>query len=585
MEKVTDHGLKPVASIDASGGTPRVLAGVRSSTRQGEWRPRTRGRSVKVAAVGAGLEGMGAGAGKRLKIAVIGAGVGGLAAAIRLAHKGHNVTVFEKREMPGGRMWQVRAKVKGREIGIDAGPTLLMMRGDFEQLFSDAGRNMADYLELVGIEPAYTVHFSDGTRFEMSTDAGRLERNVAELSEQDGGRVRDYLRAGKRFYEAARKNFMDRNFYSFFDMVGIESVGALLSGGSVRSVYAHAGKYFSDERVRAAFSLQSVYIGAHPDRIPAVYSLVQYMEVEEGVWYPKGGMYEFVRALMKVCKEVGVEVRLECPVEGIMVEGGRDDQFLEGGQRVRGGRARGVRLRGGGGFEADAVLCNADLPYAYLNLLGAGESPSMGRKKIEGLEYSCSVFLLFLVCSRKLGLPHHSFILPKDFMGALRSVFEGQEIASEPGIYVNCPTATDPGIAPKGHEIICALLPVPNLRSGIKWDSRRKGEVRDFLVSHIESRLGVGISGCIAFEKCYTPKDFESDMNIYEGAALGLAPTLLQSGYFRPANKSPDVEGLYFVGASTHPGSGVPIVLISAKLVSERIEREMSSTARSSVGL
>jgi phytoene desaturase len=490
-----------------------------------------------------------------MKVVVIGAGVGGMAAACRLARLGAQVEIFEKTDRSGGRL----SNIVGQGFRIDTGPTLLLMPSVLRKFFADVGRDMGNYLELLELDPLYSVYFEDGSRISPSADIGKMKGEIARLSPGDASNYGKYLADYKDYYEKAMQDFIMKNFDSPLDMMTPAGIHALVSGGALRDLYSKTRDYFSDPRIRILFSLQSVYIGSAPNRLPSVYGLIPYLEFTQGGWYPKGGLYSLAEALAAICQELGVKIRTSRPVRRIIVEDGI---------------AAGVELEGGTVVRADAVVANSDLPYTYASLIDEKDRRHMTNRRLGKLKRSSSAFMFYWGLEGKLDIPHHAFILPENFMKTFGDVFDRNEMPEEPGMYVSNPCASDPALAPEGKSILYVLVPVPNLAANIDW--KEEGKVLRQKVMEKLGRLGVrDIEKRIVIERIVTPEDWKGG-NIELGAVFGLSPTLLQSAAFRPQNKDPRIGNLYFVGASTHPGSGLPIVLISAELIEKRFVKDFS---------
>ncbi|MCX8198125.1 MAG: phytoene desaturase family protein [Candidatus Micrarchaeota archaeon] len=485
-----------------------------------------------------------------MKVAIIGAGVGGMASACRLAKLGCEVEIYEKNSKAGGRL----SNFQENGFRVDTGPTLLLMPWVLRRLFEDLGRKMEDYLELKQLHPIYRIYFEDGSRIEPSSDAKKMIEEISKISKKDADAYSRYLADYRKYYQIALSEFIEKNFDSPLDMLSLRSISALLSSGALRDMYSKTGDYFSDPRVRIAFSLQSVYIGAAPTKLPAVYGLIPYVEFTEGVWYPKGGLYSIAEALIALCNELGVRIHTSRGVERIMVEDGV---------------AKGLALADGTKAEADAVISNADLPYTYLRLIDERHRPHMTDSKVLSLKTSCSAFMLYLGIEGEVGLPHHSFILPSDYLKTFEDIFDRKAMPQKPGIYIANPCAHDSSLAPEGKSIIYVLIPVPNLSSGIDW-KKEAPKLREIALRKLEE-IGVkDIEKRIVMERVFTPYDWKEAYGLENGATFGLSPHLLQSAAFRPPNKDRKIKRLYFVGASTHPGSGIPIVLLSAELIEKR---------------
>lgn len=489
-----------------------------------------------------------------MKAIIIGAGVGGMASACRLSKLGISVTIYERMPRVGGRL----SCFEEDGFRIDRGPTLLLMPWVLKEFFSDIGKDIEDYLELRQLDPVYRIHFDDGSVLEPSADPKKMEKAISRINAADAPGSGRFLSDYKKYYEIALREFILKNFDTPLDMLSPGGVMSLLSGGALKDLYSKTGEYFKDPRVRIAFSLQSIYIGDRPEAIPSVYGLIPYVEFTEGVWYPKGGLYSVADALCKLCGEMGVEVRMGEAVKRIIIENGT---------------AKGVELESGEKARADVVISDSDLPYTYLKLIPESQRPHMKDGKIRGLAKSCSAFMIYLGINGRCDIAHHNFILPVGYNRTFDDIFKKKALPENPGIYIANPSSHDKTLAPEGKSVIYILVPVPNLSAKIDWRKESAG-FRDRILDNLGS-IGLGdIRERIVYEKVVTPLEWAEEFNLEGGATFGLSPTLLQSAAFRPPNKDPSIKNLYFVGASTHPGSGIPIVLLSSKLLEARIRKD-----------
>ncbi len=489
-------------------------------------------------------------------VVVIGAGVGGLTAATRLRRAGFAVTVLEKNAAVGGRLDR-------RELGgyrWDTGPTLLLMSDVYREFFAASGRRMEDYLSIHRLDPNYRVIFGDGTELEMTS---RLDTLSSSLERFEPGATRGLLRFladASTKYRLGRSQFVERNFETAASFFSPSSLYFLARTGAAANYGRHVSRFFKDERLRQAFSFQTIYLGISPYHSPAIYTLLAYAElVEDGLWFPDGGMYALAEALVKVACEEGVEIRTGCTVERIV---------------SRNGRACGADTDTGF-VSADIVLANADLPYTYQQLLGGDQPKDPLHRKVESLSYTCSAFMLYLGVRRSYPrLLHHNFFLGRDYRANLDQIFGERRLPDEPAFYLCAPSVTDPSFAPKGGSSLMVLVPIPAESPRVNWE--RDGAVfREKVLGLLETRAGLtGLRDEI--DVCWerSASDWKSAYNLHHGAAFGLAHGLFQAGYFRPDNRSARLKNLYFVGASTRPGTGVPLVMIGARLVAERIARE-----------
>lgn len=485
--------------------------------------------------------------------------MGGLAAGIRLAAMGFEVEVFEKNEGSGGRMGRLEAE----GFTFDTGPSLLLMTDTYRELFHFAGRDLDDYVKLMPLDGEYEIHFGDGDSLWIRRTLPELIKELERIEPGVAPRFYRFLEDSSHRYRLGRSEFVERDFEKARDFFGPRNLRLLLKTKAVNNYYKSVSKYFRTDKLRQAFSLQTMYLGLSPFEAPAVYSLLPYTELaEDGLWFPEGGMYELVRAMEALARELGVKFRFSSEVEEIVVSKGA---------------ARGVRVNGAE-MEADAVLANADLPYAYRELLrGAADSDFKPRKR-DNLKYTASAFMLYLGIDGKLEhMKHHNFYLSSRYRENFESIFRDRRLPDDPSFYAVVPSRTEARMAPEGRDALFVLVPVPHLGPNVDW-GRDGAAFKEKVYDLLERRCGIeGLRERIVYEKARTPLDWREDYNLEEGAAFGIGHGILQVGYFRPPMVSKAVDGLYFVGASTRPGTGVPLVTIGARLVAERMGRELGT--------
>lgn len=492
----------------------------------------------------------------RHRIAVVGAGVGGLAAAARLAHQGHEVHVFEKGSMPGGRC--NRLSVDG--FHFDTGPTLLLMPEVLEETFASIGRKASDYVELTRCDPNYRIHFRDGSDLTLGTELTAVQKELERLEPGSFKKYLEFLAVGQEQYQTSLERFVGRNFDGLGDFLTPSSLRKVFAIKAHKKMYPEVSRYFADERLRAALTFQTMYLGISPYESPAVYGLLPYTELAVGIWFPKGGMHAVPRALERAAKEDGAQFHYRTEVDQVVEESGR---------------ASAVVLKDGRRFDADLVLLNADLPWAYKNLL---KGTSAVLPKAEKLRYTSSAYMMYLGVKRRYdGLLHHNVIFGGDYKGSFTDIFEKKKVPEDPSFYVNAPAHTDPSLAPKGKDALYVLVPVPHRTPDIDWKVEGP-KVRRKVLDRL-AQLGHGnLEKDIEVERTFTPDDYEFTLNLERGSAFGLSHDFFQVGPFRPGNQDAHLKNLFFVGASTQPGTGLPMVMLSAKLTCERIDAFAAAT-------
>lgn len=483
------------------------------------------------------------------KIIVVGAGVGGLAAAARLAHQGFEVEVYEKADGPGGRCGQL--KVDG--FTFDTGPTLLLMPEVLEETFAAAGRKAADYLELTRCDPNYRIHFRDGSDVTFTSELTQMQQELERVEPGSFSRYLEFLAMGRKQYTTSLQKFVGRNFDSVLQFLTPDSIKKVIEIKALKKMYPEVSKYFRDDRLRAALTFQTMYLGISPYEAPAVYGLLPFTELAVGIWFPKGGMYALPLALEKVCREENVRFHYGQEIRRIV---------------VRGGQAKGVELPDGTIVEADAVLCNADLPWAYRNLL---DKKDTSLPKAEKLRYTSSAFMMYLGVRRRYdALEHHNVYFGGDYRASFDDIFQKFRVPDDPSFYVNAPAHTDPSLAPEGKDALYILVPVPHRHASIDWKVEGP-KVRAKVFERLAKQGFDTLERDIEVERHFTPDDYATTLNLERGSAFGLSHNFMQVGPFRPTNQDPNVRNLFFVGASTQPGTGLPMVMLSAKLVTERV--------------
>lgn len=428
-------------------------------------------------------------------------------------------------------------------------------------------------------EPNYNLWFSDGESFELSTDVSRMKTEVEKWEGKDGfERYLGFLQEAHRHYELSVTHVLKRNFTSLFSMARPSFLRHLLELHPFESIYSRASKYFWTERLRRVFTFGSMYMGMSPFDAPGTYSLLQYTELAEGIWYPRGGFHRVIQALVDVGERLGVEYRLNTPVAEILL-----DSTSSSAAR----RAIGVKLASGGTLEADVVIINADLVYAYNNLL----PPSPKAARLAKRAASCSSISFYWGMDRVVPeLSVHNIFLADDYRDSFDDIFKHQLIPKQPSFYVNVPSRIDPTASPDGKDAIVVLVPVGHLLddkegkglnppSKQDWDAM-VSKARTTVFETVEARTGArGLRNAVVKEIVNTPQSWKDTFNLDKGAILGLSHSFFNVLSFRPSTKHPSIDKLHFVGASTHPGTGVPICLAGSKVTSDQVLDEFKMSA------
>ena len=484
------------------------------------------------------------------KIVVIGSGFGGLAAAIRLQARGYRVDLLEARDKLGGRAYVYQQD----GFTFDAGPTVITAPFLIDEIFAAAGKATQDYVEIVPLDPFYRIQFHDGRWFEYNGDEAETERHVAEFSPRDLDGYRKMIRQAKAIFDKGFLELSDRPFLKFSDMLRIAP--DLLRLQSYRTVYSFAAKYVKDPLLQRVFSFHPLLVGGNPFQTTSIYALIHYLERQWGVHYVMGGTGALVAALGRVFCALGGSVRLCTPVRRIL---------------TKDGGATGVETDSRETIAADAVVSNADIANTYRLMLSAAARRRNTDRRLQRMRYSMSLFVIYFGTSRQYReIRHHTIILSERYRELLNEIFNTKQLPEDFSLYLHRPSATDARMAPPGCDCFYALIPVPNQASRIDWRTQAR-PFRNRVMRFLEEKYLTELEQHLVTERIFTPLDFETTLNSYVGAAFSFEPVFRQSAWFRPHNESEDIRNLFFAGAGTHPGAGVPGVLSSAKIAEKLI--------------
>jgi phytoene desaturase len=479
---------------------------------------------------------------------IIGGGFGGLSTAARLAHAGYEVELHEKLPRVGG-----RANLIERDgFRFDTGPSILLMRDIIEGAFREVGRDPGDYVRIERLDPAYRVFYPDGSGLEAKVDGAGFRAELDAIEPGAGERFDDFARIGEILYRGAREHFVERNFASLRDMLRLSQLPQFVTLRVYDQMHRLVGRHFKDPRLRQLFTFNAMYIGMNPYSAPAIYALLPYNDTVEGVYFTRGGMYALVEGLERLCLDLGVTIVTDHPASSVIQHHGR---------------AVGASFADGD-VEADLVVVNADWPWAQRELLGrTPRHPA--RKK---LRHGPSALNLYLGVAGELdGLRAHNVMFGVDYEGNFTDVFAGR-VHEQPAYYVHVPSLADPSLAPDGHHVVYVLVPHANSDADIDW-ARERDRVRQYVLDDLAAK-GWDLRARIVCEEVIDPPRWADEFSLDRGATFGLSHHVSQVGWFRPHNRDPELERLYYVGSSTHPGAGVPMVMLSARLVTERISED-----------
>lgn len=481
------------------------------------------------------------------RIIVIGSGFGGLAAAIRLAAKGHDVELFEKRDKLGGRAYVY--EING--FKFDGGPTVITAPFMFDDLWAAAGKRREDYFELVPCDPFYRIFDHTGRSFNYNGDEDYVLSQIDRWNPDDKAGYQRFMKTTKAIFQKGFVELADKPFLHFTDMLKVAP--DLIKMQSYRSVYGYASQFVKDDFLRQCFTFHPLLIGGNPFDAPSIYAMIHYLERQWGIHYAMGGTGSIVAAMGRLFAELGGKLHLNADVSEILVDDANH-------------RVTGIRLADGTVHRAESIVSNADVAFTYRNLIPQQYRRKYSDRKVESMKYSMSLFVIYFGTKRQYrdqGLAHHNIILGERYKGLLQDIFDKKTLSKDFSLYLHMPSLTDPSVAPEGCESFYVLSPVPHLGSGIDWTKAAK-PYRDAIMQFLEDNYLPDLQANIAAEHYIDPLHFQNVLGSHNGAAFSFQPTLTQSAWFRPHNRSEDFDNLYFVGAGTHPGAGLPGVLSSA---------------------
>ena len=481
--------------------------------------------------------------------AVIGSGFGGLALAIRLQAAGIATTIVEARDKPGGRAyyWEKDG------FTFDAGPTVITAPEALQELWALSGHDMADDVELVAVNPFYRLNWADGTNFDYTNDDTVLAREIGKLDPADVEGYARFLDYSRGVYEEGYVKLGSKAFLDFGSMV--KAAPALAKYQAWRSVYSIVAGFVKNEKLRQALSFHTLLVGGNPMKTSSIYALIHKLERDGGVWFAKGGTNRLVAGMVRQFERLGGTIRLNDPIVSI---------------ETLGDRATGLTTKSGWHLDVDAIASNADLMHSYKDLLSGSRSAKRTGAKLERKKFSPSLFVVhFGVKGTWPGIPHHMILFGPRYQGLLADIYDHGVLSEDFSLYLHHPTVTDPSMAPEGHSTFYALAPVPHQgKFPADWNAIKETYERRIL-DEVGRRLIPDIHDRIVTKFSYTPADFTRDLSAHLGSAFSLEPVLTQSAYFRAHNRDDHIPNLYFVGAGTHPGAGIPGVVGSAKATAE----------------
>jgi phytoene desaturase len=488
-------------------------------------------------------------------VTIIGAGPGGLAAAMLLARAGCRVRVLEKLAVPGGRTSSISTESGFR---FDLGPTFFLYPRVLDDIFTACGRDLRQEVEMVRLDPQYRLVFGAGGELLATPEVARMEAEVARVSPADAGSFTRFMQSNRDKFERFAP-FLEQPFESWRDLASPDLLKLMPLLKPWRSLDSELGTFFSDERIRLAFTFQSKYLGMSPFRCPSLFSILSFLEYEHGVFHPIGGCGSVSAAMARIATEMGVEIHYEEPVEAL--------EFA--GRRIVAARTRRAT------YAADATVVNADFARSMTRLVPDRLRRRWNDRRIASRRFSCSTFMLYLgIDGRYDDIPHHNIYLSANYRDNLADIERRHVLSRDPSMYVQNASVTDPTLAPRGMSTLYLLIPVTQRHPNVDWRREAAG-YREVALDQLE-RFGIhGVRERIRFEKMVTPDDWQDDYEIYRGATFNLSHDLGQMLHMRPHNRYEDIERMYLVGGGTHPGSGLPVIYSSARITADLLLEDL----------
>ena len=495
-------------------------------------------------------------------IAIIGTGFGALGAAARLLSEGYEVSLFEKRDKPGGRAYVFEQN----GYRFDGGPTVITAPFMFDDIFEKAGKKREDYFELVPCQPFYRIFNHEGHHFDYNSDESFIFSEIDRWNPDDKEGYRKFMQTTKAIFQKGFVELADQPFLSFMDMLRVAP--DLIRLRSHENVYKYVSRYVKDEFLRRCFSFHPLLVGGNPFDTTSIYAMIHYLEREWGVHYAMGGTGTIVNGLTRLIEELGGKIHLKTEVSRIRIN---DQQLVEG-----------VEMADGEFVPADAVISNGDVAFTYRYMIDESRRKTYTNRKIDKLKYSMSLFVMYFGTDRRYNdtkLKHHNIILSKRYKDLLSDIFDKKKLADDFSLYLHMPTYTDPSLAPEGGESFYVLSPVPHLDGDTDWNEMAE-PYGDKILAFLEENYLPDLRKHLKARLHIDPLHFRNTLNSYKGSAFSVQPLLTQSAWFRPHNRSEDFRNLYFVGAGTHPGAGLPGVLSSSIIAENLIRNDIPLNGR-----
>ncbi len=491
------------------------------------------------------------------KVIIIGAGPGGLSSAMILAHRGYDVTIYEKEDKVGGRT----SPIVAGDFTFDLGPTFVMLPQIFEEVFSLAGKNLHDYIDWRRLDVLYKLHFKNGKKFPVYFDKDKLKSEIKNIFPGDEVNYDRYFNKQSikfdKMYPCLKVPY--HKWYHYFRLKLLKALPVM---DIHRSIYGVLSRYFKHEDMKISMTFQAKYLGMSPWHCPGPFTILSYVEHKYGIYHPIGGVHKITEAMAKVASENGTNIVLNKKVKEIIVEDGK---------------AAGVLFEDGTEDRADEIIMNADFAYAMKNLIKNENRKKWKDKKIEKSEYSCSTFMIYLGMNKKYeDLDHHNIFFSGDYKQNIKDIFDNKILSKDPSFYIHNASKTDHTLAPEGKSTLYILVPVSDLTADIDWNTEKEN-YKNLVIDKIIERTGISdFRDHIEVERVISPKDFENKVNVFRGSVFNLSHSLNQMLYLRPHNIFEDIKNMYLVGGGTHPGSGLPTILESGRIVADLIEEKIS---------
>jgi len=486
------------------------------------------------------------------KVIVVGSGFGGLASAIRLKAKGYDVTLVEKHPDLGGR---ARVFKKGNFI-FDGGPTVITAPYLFEELFALFNKKISDYVNIVPLDLWYRFVFHDGKTFDYSGNKKSMEKEIKKFSDKDFKGYNELVNFTEKIFNKGFVDLSDKPFNNLSFM--IKQVPALLNLKSYKSVYKLVSNYISNEKLRRVFSMHPLLVGGNPFTTTSIYTLILFLEKKWGIHYSMGGTGNVVKALEKLMKEEGIKVLKDAEVT----------EIISNNKSVNA-----VKINNSKVINCDYIVCNSDPPNVYKNLIKSKNNYNfLFKQKMKRMDYSMGLFVYYFGSKKQYkNVAHHSIYFGKSYEKHLDKIFEKKILSEDISFYLHRPSATDPNMAPNGQDAFYVLVPVPNNLSNINWSNEGE-KFKNLVLDKMDKSVLPGIKENVVSDFYLTPDYFEKDLATLHGSGFSIQPKFSQSAYFRFHNQSEVFNNLYFVGAGTHPGAGMPGVISSAKVLEKILQ-------------